>query len=167
MISANRTVLAVTLALAMGFGLSLLNGCSGGGGYEGEERAAVSGTVTLDGSPLPYGTISFVPADEGRRANAAISDGSYSIPEEQGPNLGEYKVEILGFDKPPEGDEEGEEHEGEEEEDDGAMDDDDEEGGPGRPGEKPMVPPRYNAETELTALLVSGDNEHNFELESE
>ena len=164
MISANRTVLAVTLALAMGFGLSLLNGCSGGGGYEGEERAAVSGTVTLDGSPLPYGTISFVPAGEGgRRANAAISDGSYSIPEEQGPNLGDYEVVIMGFEKPPEG----EEDEEEEEEDDGAGDEDDEEGGPGRPGEKPMVPPRYNAETELTALIVSGDNEHNFELESE
>lgn len=159
----NRTILAVTLALGMGFGLCLLNGC-GGTEYEGEERAAVSGTVTLDGSPLPYGTISFVPASgDGRRANAAINDGSYSIPEEQGPNLGEYKVEILGFEKPAEDDEEGEE----EEEDDGEIDDEGDEQPEGwTPGENPMVPARYNTETELTRTIESGENTFDFALES-
>jgi len=161
----NRTVLAVILALGVGFGLCVLNGCGGAGGYEGKERAAVSGTVTLDGNPLPFGTISFVPVSgEGRRANGTINDGSYSIPENLGPNLGEYKVAIIGSEKPAGG---GEEEDGGEEQDDGAMDDEDQEPTQWTPGEDAMVPARYNTETELTCTIKAGENKLDFPLTSE
>ena len=160
MFSANRTVWAVSLAVLMGFGLSFLNGCGGGVEYEGDERAAIVGTVTLDGSPLPFGIITFVPAGQGRRASGNINDGSYSIPEEWGPNLGEYKVEIIGSPKPSEEDEE-------EEEESGDDDDDEDGGGRGRPGEKPMVAPQYNTETTLTATIVAGENTCDFKVTSD
>ncbi len=157
MSSANRTAWAVSLVVVMGFGLLLCSGCGGGVEYEGDERAAVSGTVTLDGNPLPFGTITLVPVGQGRRASGVIDEGNYSIPEEQGPNLGEYKVEILGFPKPAEG-------EGEDEEEEGG--DDDEEGG-GALEDNTMVGSEYNTETTLTATIVSGENTHNFEVSGE
>ena len=61
-----------------------------------EKRTAVSGTVTIDGQPVRWGTIAFVPA---RNPNAPvawglISRGKYSIPAERGPVLGDHRVEI-------------------------------------------------------------------------
>jgi hypothetical protein len=73
-----------------------LAGC-GGRDYEGDQRYAVSGTVTVDGQPLHPGHIGFYPQDgstEIRPANAPIREGKYSITEAQGPNAGTYRVEI-------------------------------------------------------------------------
>ena len=74
----------------------LLAGCGGESAYDGPERFAVSGTVSLDGAPLDYGTISFIPTDEAaqRVAGAEIEKGQYVIAAEFGPNAGEYKVAI-------------------------------------------------------------------------
>jgi hypothetical protein len=39
----------------------------------------VSGTVTLDGEPIPEGYIAFTPEGGGRGAGGAIKDGKYSV----------------------------------------------------------------------------------------
>ena len=163
MCSPVRTVWADGLVILIGVGLFLSSGCGEDAGYEGPERAAVSGKVTLDGSPLPYGTVTFISTEgEGRRASGLISDGSYSIPEGQGPNLGKCKVEILGFEKAPAAADDGlgEGGEGAEEEDAG----DDE--GEGESVGPQIIPPQYNAQTTLEADIVSGENENDFPLTS-
>lgn len=61
-----------------------------------EPRAAVSGTVTIDGQPVRWGTIAFVPADN-KNAPVAwgmISRGKYSISADHGPTVGDHRVEI-------------------------------------------------------------------------
>ena len=84
--------------------LSNLTGCGSGTKYEGAERAAVTGTVTLDGNPLPFGNIMFVAgggAAAQRTASGIILNGNYSIDEANGPNFGEYRVMISGHSEIP------------------------------------------------------------------
>ena len=47
-------------ALTVAIGLCFVSGC-GGPSYEGAERGAVTGNVTMDGKPLAYGNILFMP----------------------------------------------------------------------------------------------------------
>jgi hypothetical protein len=51
--------------------------------------------VTLDGKPLPSGTITFLPADQGPAASAELSEGGYRIDRDAGPAPGRYTVEIV------------------------------------------------------------------------
>lgn len=62
---------------------------SGGCGPQGSE-STVSGNVTLDGAPLPDGTISVFPLKDGKAAGGSIANGEYSLRVEPG----EYRVEI-------------------------------------------------------------------------
>ncbi len=77
--------------------LPLLVGC---GGYDGPQRAAVRGHVTLDGQPLPAGIIRFIPTGgtQGPAATAVISAGDYELPEAEGPIVGSHRVEIEATD---------------------------------------------------------------------
>jgi hypothetical protein len=69
-------------------------GC-GGRGYDGDQRFPLSGTVTVDGEPMEYGVIAFIPdGEEARVSGSPIRNGTYSIPEEKGANAGSYRVEI-------------------------------------------------------------------------
>lgn len=63
--------------------LSLTLGCSGG-------KGKVNGKVTLDGQPLPAGTISFIPSN-GSAVGAEIKDGQYAV--ERVP-VGDVKVTV-------------------------------------------------------------------------
>ncbi|MGE0756161.1 MAG: hypothetical protein AB7O38_04040 [Pirellulaceae bacterium] len=77
---------------------AILVGCSRE--YSGDRRFALSGKVTLDGTPIDYGAISFIPAaGEQRVSGGTIVDGVYSVPEEEGANEGKYRVEIRWFKK--------------------------------------------------------------------
>jgi hypothetical protein len=60
-------------------------------------RVAVSGTVTLSGTPLPQGMIQFDPAQgtTGPTAAAEISGGKFAIERSQGPVPGKYKIMIF------------------------------------------------------------------------
>ena len=79
----------------------LATGCGSGPGYEGEPRTEVSGSVTFKGLPVQQGTISLAPiGHSGRAASASIEAGKFLIAEEQGPNLGKYRVEIYVFQPP-------------------------------------------------------------------
>ena len=164
MTGVNRAIVVCGVASFLVIGLCLTSGCGGGAAYEGPERAAVKGSVTFDGSPLAYGTLTFVPAGgEGRRASGLVTDGSYSIVEGQGPNVGKYKVEILGYEKAPAtGGEEGEEGEVSEQESS-----DDEEQTEGESVGAQILPEKYNVATELEVEITSGENTHDFTLTSE
>lgn len=79
-----------TLGL-VGFCL-LLAGCSKG--YSGDGRFPLSGKVTVDGQPVDFGSISFLPLEGQRVSGGLITDGTYTVPDEQGANAGKYRIEI-------------------------------------------------------------------------
>lgn len=78
--------------------LLIVAGCSVRG-YEGPQRAAVSGNVSFEGKPIEKGTIHLKPAGNGAAviSTAPITNGRYSISEERGPTFGSYHVSIFGF----------------------------------------------------------------------
>lgn len=129
-------------------GLSLLvvvmlasTGCRGRG-YEGERRAAVSGTVTLHGEPVDGGVIQFTPIDgSGRKASVTIIQGQYDIPEVRGPNLGTHRV-MINWPKPT-----------------GQMSPD----GEGMETAE-AIPAEYHVDSTLEVELKAGRNTHDFEL---
>lgn len=62
--------------------------------------AGVEGRVTIDGKPVNEAAIMFVPLDRGRaKTGAAIVDGQYVLPAQEGLLPGEYRVEVI--DNPP------------------------------------------------------------------
>jgi hypothetical protein len=68
--------------------LTLLAVVVAGCGPGGPPRAPVSGTVTLDGKPLPRGTVQFAP-DAGRGTNGATGVGSIDA-------QGRYEIQTTG-----------------------------------------------------------------------
>jgi hypothetical protein len=83
---------------AICFVFTALVACGGCGRDTG--RAAVAGAVTVDGQPLAKGTIRFVATGDtqGPLAAGEINAGKYSIDAEQGPVIGEHRVEIFADD---------------------------------------------------------------------
>ena len=76
------------------FATTLLGMTGCGGTYD----SSVSGIVTLAGSPLPRGTVSFHPVSDGPSAYGNIKgDGSYSVStgREEGLPSGEYIVTVV------------------------------------------------------------------------
>jgi hypothetical protein len=118
-----------------------LLGCGAGAG------AQVSGTVTLDGSPLNDATITFVPTSGGQRqaAWATTKNGQYTIAAKDGLGTGEFRVEIRAL--RPTG----------------------EKPNPNEPTmipTKEAVPSKYNSHSELKAEIKPGQNVANFDLKS-
>lgn len=121
------------------FGLLLAGALSGCGGSNPLGRKAISGTVTLDGAPLPHGSINFQPLQGGGvPSGAAIADGKFSIPAEKGLPAGKYRVTINAAEPGT-----------------GGLD---ASGLPGEPGPPPreLIPAMYNTQSTLTADV--GDN---------
>lgn len=79
-------LLKLVLVVAVG----PLAGC----GDEGRGGVSVSGTVTLDGQPMPAGSVVFVPLTTGHKAAAKINAGSFVFGPDEGPIPGKYRVEI-------------------------------------------------------------------------
>jgi hypothetical protein len=73
---------------------TVLAGC--GGSSTGPQRLAVSGAVTLAGTPVAEGSIKFVPSPgtTGPVAATMIRDGRYSLPAIEGPVRGAHQVII-------------------------------------------------------------------------
>ncbi len=111
---------------------SPLVGCGGGGASDQPELGQVSGTVTMDGQPLPNVTVSFVP-ETGAPSNGVTDEaGKYELTykgTERGAAVGQHKVSIT---TPTEG--------------------------PPAPGYKDPIPAKYNENTTLTATVAAGDN---------
>ena len=60
-------------------------------------RKAMSGRVTVDGAPVPNGSIEFSPmSPNGVSSGAVIRSGSYSIESKDGLPPGKYRVSIRG-----------------------------------------------------------------------
>lgn len=63
-------------------------------------RMSVSGTVTFKGAPLKEGTITFIPLTSTTQEGAAIVEGRYTLPAENGLSPGMYRVSISSIDAP-------------------------------------------------------------------
>jgi hypothetical protein len=121
--------------------LVLTLGCGG----DSSGRFAISGTVTLDGEPVPTGAIAVIPTPgtDAPTSGGSIHDGEYSIPASQGPTAGRYRVEIRW---PREA---------------GQV-----ELYPGESGAKfeEAIPAKYNSKSTLEIQVGEGSTEHNFDL---
>jgi hypothetical protein len=83
----------------LSIGLAVCLGCSGNNPLG---RKAISGTVKLDGQPLPNGAIELHPLEGGMQSGDLIANGSYSIPAASGPTPGKYRVVIYDtYETPP------------------------------------------------------------------
>lgn len=74
-------------------------GCGRGG--DGPPRYTLSGTVTFDGNPVPYGTIFMSPdtsqGNSGPGAFAQIRDGKYRTARGAGTVGGPHVFDVMGF----------------------------------------------------------------------
>jgi hypothetical protein len=122
--------------LLAGLGLWALTGCSSGSG-----KYDVSGNVTFNGQPIPKGHIVFQPADNSSApVGAPIQDGAYRL---KAP-AGKMRVEVHA-DREKVGAKVNSAM--------GAVDRED------------YIPPRYNAQTVLSAeVTAGGENQFNFPL---
>lgn len=91
------SILALALApLLVALPLLGLAGCGEQPAADGRTLEALSGTVSLDGAPLPDGMIQWIPTSPraGTFVGAAIKDGKFSIDRREGLAPGNYRVEI-------------------------------------------------------------------------
>jgi hypothetical protein len=80
--------------IGLAFALAFVAGCSAG-----DDRVEVTGLVTLKGTPVKSGTISFEPLDgQKSRATATVSNGDFNIPKESGLSPGKYLVRVSAGD---------------------------------------------------------------------
>lgn len=129
----------ITLAAMVAL-LPLALGCG-----DGMNRVGMSGKVTYDGQPVVDGLIRFVPkaGTEMPLTVEPIKDGRYNTSTSGGVPAGSYKVDIRAFHP-----------------------DDPVPMGPGAPGRRQLLPPKYNNQTELEITLEPGQKklEHDFVL---
>jgi hypothetical protein len=130
------------------WGLATFVLCAGCGKDNGPELAAVSGSVTLDGKPLPHVNLQFVPEKEGGSPSYGGTDanGRYKLMFSQGragAMPGKHRVEITARE---------------------AEDGDD--GQSKAAGEAVKIPPKYLQPGALTAEVKPKSNLINFPLET-
>lgn len=115
-------------------------GCS-----QGPSLGTVSGTVKLNGQPLPYAYVVFQPINPPGAYGSAYANerGEYQLQftrYQKGAPVGKHRVSIRA-----------------------ANGDELPDGTP--PGSRIKLPAKYNSETELVRDVVSGHNQHDFELQ--
>jgi len=132
-----------------------LTGCGGDG--TAPELGTVTGTVTLDGDPLPDATVLFQPETGRPSVGITDSDGKYSLKyiEAEGAKVGKHTVSITtrrgGGDV---GDDPGA----------GVGDGTEEAEAPAGKPVPELVPDKYNIRSELKVEVVAGSNTHDFKL---
>lgn len=70
---------------------TLLTGC---GKSDPLKRQAVNGEITLEGTSLAAGTITFDPKTGGTMSGATVTNGKFHIPQESGLPAGDYVVRL-------------------------------------------------------------------------
>jgi len=124
--------------------LPLAVGCFGGDPTIG----AVSGTVTLDGKPVPEAQVYFKPVSGGRSSfSMTDAEGNYELrytAREMGALIGDHHVRLSSFQE--------------------AMRDDD--GSMQSPGRKELFPPDYSSEPGQTVTVTAGQNTIDFDISS-
>lgn len=137
----------MTVAMTAVLGL-LMTGC-GGPSSSANIRGAVKGKVTLDGEPVPQGSILFLPQEgtKGPAGGGTIKDGVYDLKVEQGAAIGKNRVEINAPRKTGKqiSSQDGQKQIDEVEE---------------------SIPAKYNKKSILEEDVQKGTNEFNFDLES-
>jgi hypothetical protein len=121
--------------------------CCGGCGPQGTRRA-VSGSVTFEGQPLEYGSITFLTSSgpPGPVGGALIRTGRYDVPASQGLDPGTYRVAISS---PVPG---------------GTLSAEELAAG-ASPRAKERIPPQFNDDSRLTIeVKTSGPNRFDFDL---
>ena len=114
------------------------------------ERHALQGSVTLDGQPLPEGSIRFIPLEgtNGPSAGGQIKEGRFAVESDKGVFPGSFRVEIISSRET-------------------GRKAQDRVTGEMTTIKAQFLPPRYNRNSELTAdVKKSGPNEFEFALES-
>jgi hypothetical protein len=125
----------------------VLAGC-GSQSYKGPKRYPLTGKVSYDGQPIDWGSISFLPkSGEQRVSGGLIENGQYSVSEEQGANAGEHRVEIRWLKLT------GKKYR---DRDSGEMVDE----------RKEALPPRFHADSTLTAEVGKNQTNFDFDLKS-
>lgn len=129
------------------FGL-LLAGC-GQRDYTGPRRFPLAGTVTYDGQPVDWGSISFLPkaGGEQRVSGGLIENGTYTVTEAQGANAGQHRVEIRWLKRT------GKKYR---DPDSGEMLD----------ARKEALPPRFHEQSELSVEVAKQQTRFDFDLKS-
>lgn len=135
-----RSFVSLAAVLAVG-----MIGC----GQEGPPRTVITGTVTYNGEPVETGDIVFTPlADtEGASSSAPIVDGQYRTDPRFAVTAGTYNVAIHGY------------HQKEQTKAEGDAAAHQPEGIPdplGIRSREHYIPEKYNTQTELQPLIVSG-----------
>lgn len=96
---------ASVLAVAVAAGVLCVQGGCGGGSADGPSRYELSGSVTYDGKPVPFGQIIFAPdsaaGNSGPQGFAEIRDGNYETADGKGTVGGPHVVQITGFGSDP------------------------------------------------------------------
>jgi hypothetical protein len=121
----------------------LMAGCGKGTSPDRPDLANVTGIVTLDGQPLSEAVVTFQPADRHPSIGRTDSEGRYELyymPDTQGGVIGPNQVMVTTR----------------------------QDGEDGDPASNipERIPAQYNAQTTLSADVVKGRNEFNFDLTS-
>lgn len=71
-------------------------------GCGGSPREGLSGMVTFDGEPVPFGEVQFIPAS-GPAGSAIIRDGRYNTADEDGQGVisGPHQIFVTGYEFEP------------------------------------------------------------------
>lgn len=79
--------------------LLLAVACGCGGAADGLRRVAVEGAVIRDGTPVPHGSVAFIPGEgvPGPAASTAIDAGRYEFTPENGPVPGPQTVIVTSM----------------------------------------------------------------------
>jgi hypothetical protein len=136
-VSKNVTVVVALLLIVS------LTGCSG----SASGVAEVTGTITMDGSPLANAVVTFVPTEMGSPSYGRTDQsGIYTLQytrEVSGAVIGEHRVRIS------------------------TMSSGDPDSDPPIPASPETVPAQYNSQSELLRTVESGSNTIDFELDSQ
>ncbi len=135
-----------TLAALMSVAIA---GCMAQAELDPLPRVAVSGKVTINGQPMPAGTIQFNPTSSTASVTAVgeIVDGKYTIDRTQGPVPGHFRIQISAQSHVT------------------VAPNEEPGGGPRRI--KESIPARYNVKSELECdVKAEGPNEFDFDLKS-
>jgi len=140
--------------------VSLLAGCSYGpqADYSKLGLVQVSGTVTLDGTPVAGAAVFFMEEDETYSFGVTDSNGRYTLQlnsEKSGVIPGEKRVEISTV-RNPLGDAASTGEGGEEEDPDAKP-----------ASQSEQIPACYNSQSELRVTVTSSDSSMDFELKSD
>jgi hypothetical protein len=122
-------------------------GCSDPSEVDTLPRVAVSGTITLDGKPLPEGKLQFQPDPSNSAITTVgeIKDGRFSIARDSGPVPGKYRIMVSSHPV----------HKLNPGEDPG--------GSPRRPPGPEMVPSKYTGPASELVADVTADSPQSFE----